>query len=103
MPPTAAAPCRKPRRVTRPKVRRRNTPSVLFIGCLLACRVDPTCKLYILYSASSRTMPRASPGREQTVDPFELRPLGGTSVKVTRFGFGGAPMGERFVPVDNAT
>ena len=37
------------------------------------------------------------------MDPFELRQLGGTSVKVTRFGFGGAPMGERFVPVDNET
>ena len=29
--------------------------------------------------------------------------LGRTSVEVTRFGFGGAPMGERFVAVDNAT
>jgi D-threo-aldose 1-dehydrogenase len=37
------------------------------------------------------------------VDPFELQQLGDTSIKVTRFGFGGAPMGERFVAVDNDT
>ena len=35
--------------------------------------------------------------------PLERRRLGRSSVEVTRFGFGGAPMGERFVPVDNAT
>ena len=34
---------------------------------------------------------------------LERRRLGRTAVEVTRFGFGGAPMGERFVPVDNAT
>ena len=34
---------------------------------------------------------------------LERRKLGRTKLEVTRFGFGGAPMGERFVPVDNAT
>jgi D-threo-aldose 1-dehydrogenase len=34
---------------------------------------------------------------------LERRRLGRTTLEVTRFGFGGAPMGERFVPVDNAT
>jgi D-threo-aldose 1-dehydrogenase len=37
------------------------------------------------------------------MDPLERRPLGRSAVEVTRFGFGGAPMGERFVPVDNET
>src|SRR5258707_14284837 len=37
------------------------------------------------------------------MDPLERRRLGRTSLEVTRFGFGGAPMGERFVAVDNAT
>ena len=35
------------------------------------------------------------------MNPFELRKLGRTSLEVTRFGFGGAPLGERFGPVDN--
>ena len=37
------------------------------------------------------------------MNPFELRQLGRTGLEVTRFGFGGAPLGERFVPVDNGT
>ena len=36
------------------------------------------------------------------MNSLERRRLGRTSVEVTRFGFGGAPLGERFVPVDNA-
>jgi D-threo-aldose 1-dehydrogenase len=37
------------------------------------------------------------------MDPFAKRRLGSTAVEVTSFGFGGAPLGERFVRVDNAT
>lgn len=37
------------------------------------------------------------------MDPFEIRELGRSRVKVRRFGFGGAPLGERFVRVDNRT
>lgn len=37
------------------------------------------------------------------MDPLEKATLGRTDVQVTRFGFGGAPLGERFHPVDNAT
>ena len=37
------------------------------------------------------------------MDPFAKVRLGKTDVEVTRFGFGGAPLGERFLPVDNAT
>ena len=37
------------------------------------------------------------------MNPLEMRELGRTGLKVTRFGFGGAPLGERFVPVDNRT
>jgi D-threo-aldose 1-dehydrogenase len=35
------------------------------------------------------------------LDPFQKVQLGATDVSVTRFGFGGAPLGERFLPVDN--
>lgn len=34
------------------------------------------------------------------MDPLERRTIGGTSVSVTCFGLGGAPLGERFLPVD---
>ena len=37
------------------------------------------------------------------MDPIARRRLGRTTVEVTTFGFGGAPLGERFVRVDNAT
>ena len=37
------------------------------------------------------------------MDPLAKVRLGKTDVEVTRFGFGGAPLGERFLPVDNAT
>ena len=36
------------------------------------------------------------------MDPLARRRLGRTAVEVTAFGFGGAPLGERFVRVDNA-
>jgi D-threo-aldose 1-dehydrogenase len=36
------------------------------------------------------------------MDPLERRRLGQTKLEVTRFGFGGAPLGERFAPVSNA-
>jgi D-threo-aldose 1-dehydrogenase len=36
------------------------------------------------------------------LDPGERRRLGGSDVQVTCFGFGGAPLGERFVRVSNA-
>jgi D-threo-aldose 1-dehydrogenase len=36
------------------------------------------------------------------LDPGEPRRLGGSDVQVTCFGFGGAPLGERFVRVSNA-
>ena len=39
----------------------------------------------------------------EIVDPLAKVRLGRTDVEVTRFGFGGAPLGERFLPVDNAT
>jgi D-threo-aldose 1-dehydrogenase len=37
------------------------------------------------------------------VDPHEMRPLGRTTVRVTRLGFGSAPLGNLFRPVDEAT
>jgi D-threo-aldose 1-dehydrogenase len=37
------------------------------------------------------------------MDPLKKNRLGRTDVEVTAFGFGGAPLGERFLPVDNAT
>jgi D-threo-aldose 1-dehydrogenase len=37
------------------------------------------------------------------VDPHETRPLGRTAVRVTRLGFGSAPLGNLFRPVDDAT
>jgi D-threo-aldose 1-dehydrogenase len=37
------------------------------------------------------------------VDPHETRPLGRTTVRVTRLGFGSAPLGNLFRPVDEAT
>jgi D-threo-aldose 1-dehydrogenase len=39
----------------------------------------------------------------QPVDPHETRPLGRTAVRVTRLGFGSAPLGNLFRPVDEAT
>ena len=36
------------------------------------------------------------------MDPLRKNRLGRTTVEVTCFGFGGAPLGERFVRVDNA-
>jgi D-threo-aldose 1-dehydrogenase len=36
------------------------------------------------------------------MDPLRRRRIGRTDVEVTCFGFGGAPLGERFLPVDNA-
>ncbi len=36
------------------------------------------------------------------MDPGERRRIGGSNVQVTCFGFGGAPLGERFVRVSNA-
>jgi D-threo-aldose 1-dehydrogenase len=38
----------------------------------------------------------------QGLDPGERRRLGSSDVRVTCFGFGGAPLGERFVRVSNA-
>ena len=37
------------------------------------------------------------------MDPLKRNRLGRTSVEVTCFGFGGAPLGERFVRADNST
>lgn len=37
------------------------------------------------------------------MDPLKKTRLGRTGIEVTAFGFGGAPLGERFLPVDNAT
>jgi D-threo-aldose 1-dehydrogenase len=37
------------------------------------------------------------------VDPLKTSRLGGSDVRVTQFGFGGAPLGERFRAVDNRT
>jgi D-threo-aldose 1-dehydrogenase len=39
----------------------------------------------------------------ELLDPALRRRLGGSDVEVTGFGFGGAPLGERFVRVSNAT
>jgi D-threo-aldose 1-dehydrogenase len=45
----------------------------------------------------------AQRSKDGSMDPRTRNRLGSTDVEVRCFGFGGAPMGERFVRVDNAT
>src|SRR5262245_25510172 len=92
---------RKPRRSIEPKSRVRTRPHFSYRICLnLPDSAILYCirfSAYMIEQVASRWHREANP-----LDPGERRRLGSSDVQVTCFGFGGAPLGERFVRVNNA-